>query len=407
MPSQQPSPSEIRAAHAKAVGGARPRCNIGKSCSAACITRTDFCLVEIPASPAQAISKVRTEIESAKTRQLPLFDVSKKLKKADIQEAVDNFRKENQRNILEAVSKGLPNDYDKHRQAAIAFNRRLVEDGLDKKAGLVKVPVTWERLQQVKASYEKAHNLIRKRAISAASSGKRKEYLREERKLMELERKFKDKVGSKLTYNSTGLPQTDKYTKGAIWYDWYESASKQKSFVRSLERNPLLSNYYTVDLMDQGTRVDIDRFIRGDSRTHRLSIMLSDRGTSLAFTINGGYDRPKDVTRRDGIKMSLAVRDAFKEITKSMAVGSVITCYPYEDDGFGEKRKALYKQAGFKEGKDGTMFAKVIDKAGNVAPATEEDYLKFLAKGRFAFSESAVNMPIEDNDKEEFSWEEW
>lgn len=384
-----PSNSDIRAAHSRAVGGARPRCSRGKSCSAACISRSDFCLVEIPVSPAQALSKVRSEVEGAKVKQMPLFDVGSVLGTKGVQAGVDKFKASLQENILGAIKEGSQEKYDKERERAISFNRRLVEDNLISKAGLVRVPISWEKLQQVRGNYEKAYDLTVQRAKRAAMNGDRKAYLKEERRLMAMEQKFKDKTGSTKRYlPDLELGNPEKYVKGSIWYDWYESPSKQKSLVRSLNRNPALS-LYSIDLANQGTRLDVDRFVRGDNRTHRVSVSLAERGTSISFTINGRYDRPQEVTRRDGIKLANTVREAFREIAKSLAIGSVITCYPYEDDGLGDKRKALYLRAGFREGPGGILFAKVADKSGRVVPATEEDFKKFIAKGQFAFSEVA------------------
>jgi hypothetical protein len=59
-----PSPSEVRRAKEKAVGGKRKRCVKGKSCSAACIQPTDACLVEMPDVVASSISKTRDKVSS-------------------------------------------------------------------------------------------------------------------------------------------------------------------------------------------------------------------------------------------------------------------------------------------------------------------------------------------------------
>lgn len=46
--SNYPSSAQIRSAQQKAVGGAKPRCIKGKSCSAACIEARDRCLIDFP-----------------------------------------------------------------------------------------------------------------------------------------------------------------------------------------------------------------------------------------------------------------------------------------------------------------------------------------------------------------------
>lgn len=58
----QASPSEVRRAKEKAIGGKRKRCVKGKSCSAACIQPTDACLVEMPDAVASSISKTRDKV---------------------------------------------------------------------------------------------------------------------------------------------------------------------------------------------------------------------------------------------------------------------------------------------------------------------------------------------------------
>jgi serine/threonine protein kinase len=57
--SQGASASEIKRAKAKAVGGKRKRCIKGKSCSATCVQRADACLVEMPDSSGNSVSKAR------------------------------------------------------------------------------------------------------------------------------------------------------------------------------------------------------------------------------------------------------------------------------------------------------------------------------------------------------------
>lgn len=66
-----PTRSEILRARRKAVGGARPRCRRGKSCSAACINRDKHCLVDAPTPVAGALPKAVRAIQSRKPRPTP------------------------------------------------------------------------------------------------------------------------------------------------------------------------------------------------------------------------------------------------------------------------------------------------------------------------------------------------
>lgn len=66
-----PSASDIRRAKLKAVGGKRKRCVKGKSCSAACIQATDACLVVMPDSVGEALSK-RQKMGGAKPQGVSL-----------------------------------------------------------------------------------------------------------------------------------------------------------------------------------------------------------------------------------------------------------------------------------------------------------------------------------------------
>lgn len=376
--SGEPSASDIRKAQAQAVGGKKDRCNIGKSCSAACITRTDFCLVEIPLSPAQALSKVRSEVEGARSKQLPLFDVASKLKKKDIAAGVEEFRKKNQEGALKAIKSGNREEYEKYRKDAILFNRRLVEDGLTKKAGLVNVPTTWEKVQKTQQAYDKALDALTRKVRRAAALGNRAEYLKEERKILELQKRLAEKVG-----------REKKYEKGLIWFESSESPRRAQDFLRSLRRNPILSRFSDIDYYAQGSRLELTTYVKNTSggQSYRVEISLGSRGTDFSFTVNGRYDRPDNLSRRDGIAISLTVREAFREIAKSMRIGTVVTCFPYEDDGLGKERRSLYKKAGFNDGPDGNMYARVKDKAGRTSPSSEDEYRKFLEGGRFNFSE--------------------
>lgn len=54
-----------------AVGGKRKRCKIGKSCSAACVNRNKFCLVDMPAPVEGALAKAVRAVRTRKERLSP------------------------------------------------------------------------------------------------------------------------------------------------------------------------------------------------------------------------------------------------------------------------------------------------------------------------------------------------
>lgn len=59
-----PTRSEVLRARRRAVGGRRPRCRKGKSCSAACINQNKFCLVDAPTPVAGALPRAVKAIQS-------------------------------------------------------------------------------------------------------------------------------------------------------------------------------------------------------------------------------------------------------------------------------------------------------------------------------------------------------
>lgn len=63
-----PTRSEVLRARRKAVGGSRPRCRKGKSCSAACINKGKYCLVDAPTPVAGALPRAVKAIQSRKER---------------------------------------------------------------------------------------------------------------------------------------------------------------------------------------------------------------------------------------------------------------------------------------------------------------------------------------------------
>jgi hypothetical protein len=184
MQYDEPTQGEIRAAQAKAVGGARPKCNIGKSCSAACITKTDMCLVEIPVSAGQSLSKVADMVIGGGDDD----------KLAFVREYVQDVDEKTKKKLLNAIRNEDKQYYDKMRNEIITLNEKLSKTEEGKQVGPLKVPVTWERLQQVKEAYGKATALIKEDMLKAVREDNIKKYEKLEEKLARLH----DKLGSKL-----------------------------------------------------------------------------------------------------------------------------------------------------------------------------------------------------------------
>lgn len=192
-----PTTSEVQSARRKAVGGKRDRCTKGKSCSAACIEWQDRCLVEFPTPVSKATGKLRDKVQ-----QPELFPTEKFIDKATIDE-IRNFKREVERGIIKAVKLDHEEKYNLHRQAIIDFNRSLSSESVAK----IRVPVTWDRLMDVKESYSKAKDKIMARMEKAAENGDRKKYQTEELRLFKIQRQLGTKVGD-----------TARLSKGDTWY---------------------------------------------------------------------------------------------------------------------------------------------------------------------------------------------
>lgn len=192
---EEPKASEIRAAHAKAVGGKRDKCNKGKSCSAACIERKDRCLIDFPEPASRATTKVRDRVS-----QPELFPTEGYTDKGYIRD----FKKRVERELVKAIQLMDEDKYNKHRQEVIDFNKRV---GGESSSSALKVPATWERVENVREAYEKAKGKLMRRLEKAAEDGDRKKYFEEEARFLSIKRKIGVKVGD-----------TGKYVRGDIWY---------------------------------------------------------------------------------------------------------------------------------------------------------------------------------------------
>lgn len=196
----EPSRSEIESAHRKAVGGKRPRCNIGKSCSAACITRSDFCLVELAPGPSSSLTRLKDVLDSMD--RAGQGDIHKKILLDMVKES-DSLKKK-----LPALIR----DGDQKKYEEIQARIKEISDTthiFTKKHSeerVIKIPASWDKVQQAYDSYLRASDSLRSDMGSAAKSNKRKAYDRAERKLQMLQ----ERLGQRLGFEGTVV-------KGEAW----------------------------------------------------------------------------------------------------------------------------------------------------------------------------------------------
>lgn len=193
----EPTAGEIRRAKVLAVGGQRPRCKKGKACSAACIDPGESCLVEFPDPASAGLGKLSNKIE-----QLSLFDTSKYYTKEHI-ESVRLDREKTWKEVSDGVKSSLSSnsafsvkaEYDKWRQVAVDFNKKLSEDRLAARVKPLKVPVKWEVYKAISERYDRAEKNITERMKKANKSRNKEEYDRQERRLIALYDKLGKKIG--------------------------------------------------------------------------------------------------------------------------------------------------------------------------------------------------------------------
>ncbi len=381
----EPSASAVRSAHLHAVGGKKDKCVKGKSCSAACITPSDVCLVEIPLSPSQAISRVRDQLKKeiddkspSNEKQLKLFETSKYINAEGVKERIKKFEVENQANILKAIDSRSKETYDKHRQEAIDFNKSLVKSKEADKGGLAKVPVTWEKMQDVKKRYEKAQSEIEQRAINAAMIGDKTAYLREEKKLMEIERRIGLKVG-----------EDNPLEKGYLWKNNDGDSHAGNEFFQGLRNSPTLKG---ATIRHEG---DGEMVISRQLGKHKLELFLEDNGTTFSFKVDGFYSKPPGLSNKEGLQIAATTQKMYDAVIGNMAVGSVISAIPYDGDGRGDKRRRAYERYGFGSSNTrDTMYGKVDEDTGEFSPATAKEHSRYMREGDFNFTEPSPKEKI-------------
>lgn len=201
----------VARSHSRAVGGQRKRCQKGKNCSAACIERADLCLVEIPISA--YVSKIRSRIKSVVTLSPQERDKVKESLLAVKREAKDKVPKD----VILSIQRNKKAAYNKARNGVIKFNEEVIKNGLEKEVGLLNIPVTWERLQQVKKSYTKAVGTLFD-DLKKASEGKNiKEYGKIERRLLEMYNRIGSRIGAKsLVTNLHGVSTSQGFSNALL-----------------------------------------------------------------------------------------------------------------------------------------------------------------------------------------------
>lgn len=97
------SPGDILRAKKRAIGGKRPRCTKGISCSAACINMDKSCLVALPSPVSKSLSKVSTVRAKIQSK------LAARQRKIKIQNAVEVIKKE----MYKAIENNDRAKYDK------------------------------------------------------------------------------------------------------------------------------------------------------------------------------------------------------------------------------------------------------------------------------------------------------
>jgi hypothetical protein len=321
-------------------------------------------------SPAQALGKVRASIEAEKVKQLQLFKAGNYTSEREAKRSMVKFRRENERNLVSALSLGDKDKYEGSRQKVIDYNKMLVREGLDKKVGLVNVPVSWERARRVKSAYRFAYSTLMEGMEQAASFGSKQEYDKQERKLMALQRRLGARVGD-----------DEIIRKGKVWEDRDGDSNSRNYFLRALgdKEGALRGTFLN---RDNGETISVIKRVAG----HNVSIVLEENGRGFSFKIDGSYEKPVGLSTRKGMQIAKATEEMFREIVGNMQEGSVVAVYPYDGDRRGEKRRKAYERFGFGSQEHETMMYGVVS-GGVIRPATRLDMDEFEMGGDFNFVE--------------------
>lgn len=361
------SESEIRVAHKRAVGGGRKRCSKGKNCSAACIQRSESCLVEIPLSPSEATRKLRDKIVESK--QLSLFDGSKYVSADKLKEIVDEKDAKIKKGIRDAIKEDDKDKYEGWRSKALKLNRELASGDYANKVEPVKVPVSWERFKKVEESYYKAANSIEDKMREVAERGDKGAYDKLERRLMAVQ----DKLGKRVGDEQLRKP-------GEIWESMREARQERTGvkFASELERDLLSRGHRNLNVFYDGGEVSITKQI-GD---HLIEAQMAKNGREFIFLVDGAVRARSGISRENKVMIIQDLKDIFSTAISKMDEGSVIEVTAFSSDGKGAARKRAYEKFGFAED-GGRLYGKVV--GGKLVPSSYGEFSVFSGEGNFNF----------------------
>lgn len=292
------APGDVLRAKKRAIGGRKPRCGRGKSCSATCINRNKFCLVGMPTPASDAIPKAIKAIQgrsrdgitsnrgttSGKKRLIKavlkefdksvvfndtykMYRLQDKLEKLGVKENL-NERKNKLERTYKKFSDNMIHLVSKIKVAAMYDDRReyeKLEDRLLKIQGKAKGSLLWKRFMAYRdpieggsfweeeaserarirdSKLQNKFSFLASRAKLAVQSGDRKEYERLEKALIKIQSKAADRLK---------IDESDKVRKGSIWRTekLAEYAPKlmknyKESMMKALESGNL-DKYYNIE----------------------------------------------------------------------------------------------------------------------------------------------------------------
>lgn len=239
-----PTRSEVLRAKSRAVGGARPRCRKGKSCSAACINRDKHCLVDAPTPVAGALPKAVRAIQSRKPRPTPqerrkISQDRRQLAKETLKGAAElarqrsEFRKERNSLMVQIRRSILSEEFTKEDQLRAKLQKLESEVGAKLKVGPAKLldrSKENERLMRARSKFKMRMISFTSRMKEAANP--RDPRIAPNRKLYsELEKKLLSYAKRDIPlWNHYSLNSLKGYEEGKIWR---KEAEERNLFRRS------------------------------------------------------------------------------------------------------------------------------------------------------------------------------
>lgn len=232
-----PTSSDVVRAKRRAVGGRRLRCRKGKSCSAACINRNKYCLVDAPTPVAGALPRAVKAIQSRKEKLGPREKRQALQKRREhIKEKArgySNAREQRskylrvrgalQRKIDEAAL-----EEDKYRFTDLMKKLQRMEEGAGSRLGVPKAKAEdyltrRDRLQGRRKKFENMmYDLVGSMKV-ASNAGRRGEYDKLERKLLKIKAKLENGLFWKDFFK-----YRDPVEKGSIWKEGAKDREKRR-----------------------------------------------------------------------------------------------------------------------------------------------------------------------------------